>query len=347
MERELVAQANFLEENDMKRLRWSCTLPLLLLLASSAWATFHTFRIHELYSNADGTIQYIVFRENEGFNGENLWANHDMTARARGGVATVFTFPNNLLSSATANSYVLVGTRAFSLLNLLEVDYVMPDGFLPVTGGELNFADVDAIAFDSLPTNGVDALYRNGVVAPNQAINQRGVMASLVPAGALHKIAAAVEYYYADWNYYFVTAFADEVALLDDGAYGGVWQRTGQTFNVWPEPVATSVPTCRFFSVTFAPKSSHFYTPFAAECASVRSIVDWQYESIAFHLQLASADGLCASTTTPLYRLYNNGMGGAPNHRYTTSVDVFNAMMAVGWVFEGDGNTKVFACVPK
>ncbi len=39
-------------------------------------------------------------------------------------------------------------------------------------------------------------------------------------------------------------------------------------------------------------------------------------------------------------------MGGAPNHRYTTSLTVFNTMAAAGWVFEGNGNTKVFACVP-
>jgi len=47
-----------------------------------------------------------------------------------------------------------------------------------------------------------------------------------------------------------------------------------------------------------------------------------------------------------LYRLYNNGMGGAPNHRYTTSLATFNTMLAQGWAFEGEANTKVFACVP-
>jgi hypothetical protein len=40
-------------------------------------------------------------------------------------------------------------------------------------------------------------------------------------------------------------------------------------------------------------------------------------------------------------------MGGVPNHRYTTSVTVFNQMAAAGWLFEGNGNTKVFACVPR
>ena len=157
----------------------------------------------------------------------------------------------------------------------------------------------------------------------------------------------AVEYYYADWNYYFMTSFADEVAALDGGAYGGVWKRTGKTFQVWDSPVsAVAAATCRFFSTAFAPKSSHFYTPFAGECAAVKTNPDWQFESVAFYMALADGNGECGAGTTPLYRLYNNGMGGAPNHRYTTSLEVFGQMQAAGWVFEGDGRTKIFGCVP-
>jgi uncharacterized protein (TIGR03437 family) len=161
-------------------------------------------------------------------------------------------------------------------------------------------------------------------------------------------IAQAVEYYFADWNFYFETAFPDEIAALDGGAFGGAWKRTGQTFDVWPSALNPSaVPTCRFFSTIFAPKSSHFYTPFADECAGLRAGVAWQYEGIAFYVALADANGNCASGTIPLYRLYNNGMGGAPNHRYTTSLDIFNQMLSAGWLFEGNGITKVFACVPQ
>jgi hypothetical protein len=79
----------------------------------------------------------------------------------------------------------------------------------------------------------------------------------------------------------------------------------------------------------------------------VKTNPNWQFESIAFYIQLADANGNCSAGTIPLYRLYNNGMGGAPNHRYTTSLVVFNQMAAAGWTFEGNGNTKVFACVPQ
>jgi Glycosyl hydrolases family 16/Repeat of unknown function (DUF5648) len=157
----------------------------------------------------------------------------------------------------------------------------------------------------------------------------------------------AVEYYYSDWNFYFVTAFPDEIAALDEGAFGGLWKRTGQTFQVWPQATDGALPTCRFFSATFAPKSSHFYTPYADECAARKAEGIWQYEAIAFYLQLPDkATGNCPAGTTILYRLYNNGMGGAPNHRFTISAVTFNQMQAMGWAFEGDGRTGAFVCVP-
>jgi len=158
--------------------------------------------------------------------------------------------------------------------------------------------------------------------------------------------AVAVEYYDASWNMYFVTAFANEIAALDGGAFGGAWKRTGHAFSVWTDPADGLVPTCRFFSATFAPKSSHFYTPYAAECASLKGTV-WQYEGIAFYLQLTVGDGQCPGGTVPLYRLYNNGMGGAPNHRYTSSFQILYEMENMGWSQEGNGDTEAFACVPR
>ena len=39
----------------------------------------------------------------------------------------------------------------------------------------------------------------------------------------------------------------------------------------------------------------------------------------------------------PVYRLYNNGQGGAPNHRYTTSLATRTTMLGRGWIPEGHG----------
>ena len=172
-----------------------------------------------------------------------------------------------------------------------------------------------------------------------------GGLAAVPTAGA--QTPTAVEYFHAGWGYYFVTADPGEVAGLDGGAYGGVWQRTGQTFPVWSSPADGALPVCRFFSTSFAPRSSHFYTPFAAECELVKHNPDWQYENIAFFLKVpVSVNGPCPADTVPLYRLFNNGIGGAPNHRYATTLALVAQMQAQGWVPESTDLGSIFACTP-
>jgi Repeat of unknown function (DUF5648) len=154
------------------------------------------------------------------------------------------------------------------------------------------------------------------------------------------------EYFHAGWGYYFVTAFPAEISALDGGAFGGVWQRTGQTFPVGASQDAGTSPVCRFFSTSFAPRSSHFYTPFPAECETVKSNHDWQYEAISFHLKTPDGNGTCPAASAPLYRLYNNGSGGAPNHRYATSRTTVDQMRARGWISEDNGADGTIACTP-
>ena len=185
-----------------------------------------------------------------------------------------------------------------------------------------------------------------GIVRYHDEVTGAGGVITVLPAPD-SSLATAVEYHYAAWNFYFVTASPEEIAALDGGAFGGVWKRTGQSFDVWTEASAGAVPTCRFFSTAFGPKSTHFYMPYAAECASLQAGPTWQFEGIAFYLKLPDADGLCPPDSIALYRLYNNGMGGAPNHRYTISPTIRDQMLVAGWSFEGNGTTKAFACVPE
>ncbi len=44
-----------------------------------AHAAFHTWTIDQVYSNADGTVQYVVLRESSGFNNEQFLAGHSFT----------------------------------------------------------------------------------------------------------------------------------------------------------------------------------------------------------------------------------------------------------------------------
>jgi hypothetical protein len=163
--------------------------------------------------------------------------------------------------------------------------------------------------------------------------------------GGMAAAGTSVEYYYAGFGHYFMTAFPEEAAALDAGAIPG-WVRTGESFAVETEAGADLLPVCRFFSKTFAPKSSHFYTPFSFECEPLKQQGVWDYEGIAFQLAIPDANGSCPAGRIILYRLYNEGMTDAPNHRYTTRVDIFAAMRGLGWTPEGNGTTFAFACVP-
>jgi hypothetical protein len=160
---------------------------------------------------------------------------------------------------------------------------------------------------------------------------------------------AKMKWDYGEYSSFFLTSLPDEIAALEAGAFddccGLIWERTGETFNVWSGPESGALPTCRFFNPTFY--IEHFYTPYAAECAALQANANWhwQYEGIVFYLQVPDANGNCPVGTTILYRLYWGG-GGAPAHRLTTSAATFNRMLAEGWVFEGDGRTFAFACVP-
>jgi hypothetical protein len=322
---------------------------MLAFVASAASASFHTFQIDEIFSNADGSVQYVVLHEAANFNGQSFLAGHTFTSTEMSTTQS-FTFDSDLSGGNTAGQRVLIASQGFAQMGLVQPDYVVPNGFLPLTNGTLNYAGVDQVSYTALPTDGVSALDRGGMTVHNLAVNFAGASGSVT--ATTPQVVQAVEYYYAAWNFYFETAFPTEIAALDGGAFGGAWKRTGQTFNVWSSQInASAMPTCRFFSTAvFAPKSSHFYTPFPAECAYVETnpadVAAWQFENIAFYIQLADASGLCSAGTIPLYRAFNNGMGGAPNHRYTTSLTILNQMIAAGWAFEGNGNTMVFACVP-
>jgi len=167
----------------------------------------------------------------------------------------------------------------------------------------------------------------------------------LVTGAAVAASSTAVEYFQTAYGHYFVTASPTEIAALDGGTLRG-WSRTGQSFEVLALGTPAAANVCRFWSdQSFAPKSSHFYTPFVAECAKVKRDPIWRYEGEVFAVTLADAAGTCAPGTLPLYRLYNDGKGNASNHRYTTSLAIRSEMLAQGWVPEGTG-IGVIGCVP-
>jgi hypothetical protein len=183
-----------------------------------------------------------------GLNGENFLSGHTLTS-TQGGTTQTFTFNKDLpggsmggyggMPSPTAFTYVLIATQGFAQLGLVTPDYIIPNGFLPLTNGTINYAGVSQVTYPALPTDGVSALSISGMTVQNLATNFAGDTGSVT--GSASQTATAVEYYYNVWNFYFMTSFTSEIQALDGGAFGGAWKRTGQTFNVWPSPVNVSL----------------------------------------------------------------------------------------------------------
>jgi len=180
-----------------------------------------------------------------------------------------------------------------------------------------------------------DVVETHGTTPPLDSVRRDKVGVKIVGRVASDAPKLAVEYYHTGFGHYFMTADADEIYGLDHGAYGGVFVRTGQTFYVIDGPAPGTADICRFFTVTFAPKSSHFYTGDPVECAGVKLNPDWQYEKIAYFIK-AAVGGTCPFYTTPVFRMYNNGMTGAPNHRFTTDESIYLDFTTTrGWAPEG------------
>jgi hypothetical protein len=125
--------------------------------------SFHLWKINELYSNADGTIQFVEMAD--AFAGENFVGGQTLVATGTGSPHT-FTFPGNLSSSQTANTKLLLATTGFLQLGIVVPDFVISSGFLFTPGGTLNYGSgLDVVTYSQLPTDGALSINRTGTQA--------------------------------------------------------------------------------------------------------------------------------------------------------------------------------------
>ena len=134
---------------------------------------YHLWDINEIFSNADGTIQFIELREAFGAVGENFWAGNTLVT-SNGSSQQTFRFPSNLPSALTANKSVLVATQGFADLGIVAPDYVVPNNFLYQPSGSINYANVDTVSYAQLPGDGTTSINRNGVPQTNSPRNFAG-----------------------------------------------------------------------------------------------------------------------------------------------------------------------------
>jgi hypothetical protein len=153
---------------------------ILSTAASSSNAAVHFWEITEVYSNADGSVQFIEMFDP--LNGENYVAGSQLIFDADG-VITTYTFPDNIpLNIPTGQNNLLIATQGFEAVAGVTPDFERAAGmfFNP------NFSDLtvtftgsfsELVALDDVfPTDGVHSWTQNGsaINSPRNIHDQEG-----------------------------------------------------------------------------------------------------------------------------------------------------------------------------
>jgi hypothetical protein len=159
----------------MKPIRTVAILAIAAALASNGQgvrADFHLWFIKEIYSNYNGSVQFIeLFTTSVGQ--QNLFPGHSISSTLNN-----YPFPADS-PTPTNNRHLLLATPAYATLaadplsGLATPNYTFPaNNFFSVTGDTINFAGVDLNTFASIPTDGVMSLnYTSSISGSTVAAN--------------------------------------------------------------------------------------------------------------------------------------------------------------------------------
>jgi hypothetical protein len=155
---------------------------IFFLAPVAALAKAHLWRFDEIFSNADGSIQFIEMVECCGSSEET-----NMDTVSMSSDTNTYDFPNDLVGD-TAFQWILIATQSFAELpGAPTPDYIMPPHFFDPDGDTLRYRVHDTVAIPpgALPTNGVDSIDRNLVVQKNNPQNFAGESGSVIAHAAV------------------------------------------------------------------------------------------------------------------------------------------------------------------
>jgi hypothetical protein len=148
------------------------------LATGQAFGAFHLWTMTELYSNADGSVQFLELRAVTG--GQQFLGDHSLSTSS-GGVTREFTFPNGLPGDTT-NRSMLIGTQGFAALGIVTPNYIVPNGFFFKGGGRISFAENSDVWDHGPIPDGVLSLNRNGSTGTNSPLNFAGQSGTITSA---------------------------------------------------------------------------------------------------------------------------------------------------------------------
>lgn len=148
---------------------------VIFLFTANAHAASHLWRINEVFSNADGNIQFVEMHECCGAPAElglgGRFVRSDSTGQQ-------YDFTEHLTGN-TADRYLLLATNDFAALpGAPTPDYIIPDNFFSTDTDTITYwfypAATMTISPGDVPTNGVDSYDAENGVGPNTPTNYAG-----------------------------------------------------------------------------------------------------------------------------------------------------------------------------
>lgn len=151
--------------------------------APSVQAGSHLWRFNEIFTNADGSIQFIELKECCGAPNETYivekWVRSDATGMQ-------YEFPNSLeCQDCTANKYLLLATQSFAdLPGAPKPDFIIPPHFFSKDGDTLDYWFYAKAQWTFggglVPTDGTHSFNSDGTTGVNSPTNFAGDTGSVV-----------------------------------------------------------------------------------------------------------------------------------------------------------------------
>ncbi len=132
----------------------------ILCNAASAQCFGSLWGLDEVFSNSDGSVQFVMLQSAKGNGVTGSLAGQTLVA-SDGSTQHSYTFGSDL-PDVWAHP-VLVATQGFADLNLVKPDFILPNGFVFPRDGTLSLVSGEwcggPVHYDTLPTDGVRAYF--------------------------------------------------------------------------------------------------------------------------------------------------------------------------------------------
>jgi hypothetical protein len=150
------------------------------LASGPAAATFHLWALVELYSNADGSVQFLEMVAQAPQ--QEFIAGHTLSA-SQGSQVHTFNVTTSLPGDS-AGHRMIFATQGFANLGIVTPDVIVPNGFFFTGSGTVNWAGADVWNYSALPSDGRLSLNRDGTTAVNSPLNFAGQTGTVTPAAS-------------------------------------------------------------------------------------------------------------------------------------------------------------------